>query len=58
MAKTKKPATIKYSKEQLVRSKRYANRRDLLGALLEDSERYSFDEADALLKKYMKGKVN
>lgn len=52
-----KPAATKYSKEQLVRSQRYANRRDLLGALLKDGKSYTFDEADDLLNKYMKGKV-
>ena len=47
----------KYSKEQLVRSQRYAHRRDLLGALLKDGKSYTFDEVDDLLNKYMKGKV-
>lgn len=61
MAKTtvaKKPTITTYTKEQLLRCKRYINRRDLLGALLTDGARYSFKEVDALLDKYMKGKVN
>ena len=53
----KKPTATKYTKEQLVKSQRYMTRRDLLGALLKDGERYSFSEVDALLVKYMKGKV-
>jgi len=53
-----KPAAIKYSKEQLIRSDRYMKRRDLLGALLKDGERYTLAEVDAKLDTYMKGKVN
>ena len=47
-----------YTKEQLAASKRYANRRDLIRALLEDGKAYTLKEADALIEKYMKGKVN
>lgn len=46
-----------YSKEQLAASKRYAAKRDILSILLEDGKSYTFDEVDALIKKYMKGKV-
>lgn len=47
-----------YSKERLAASKRYANRRDLILALLEDGKAYTLDEVDGLIEKYMKGKVN
>lgn len=47
-----------YTKEQLAASKRYANRRDLIRALLENGKAYTLKEADALIEKYMKGKVN
>lgn len=47
-----------YKKEQLVASKRYANRRDLIRALLEDGKAYTLNEVDGLIEKYMKGKVN
>ena len=47
-----------YTNEQLAASKRYANRRDLIRALLEDGKAYTLKEADALIEKYMKGKVN
>lgn len=53
-----KPAATKYAKEQLIKSDRYMKRRDLLGALLKDGERYTLKEVDAMLDKYMKGKVN
>lgn len=50
--------TATYKKEQLVASKRYANRRDLIRALLEDGKAYTLNEVDGLIEKYMKGKVN
>lgn len=53
---TNKTAAI-YSKEQLVVSKKYATKRDIISALLENGKSYTLDEVDALIKKYMKGKV-
>lgn len=38
-------------------SKRYANRRDIIMALLEDGKAYTLNEVDGLIEKYMKGKV-
>lgn len=46
-----------YTKEQLLASKRYANRRDVISVLLEDSKTYTLTEADAQIEKFMKGKV-
>ncbi|MGE4214142.1 MAG: hypothetical protein AB7E42_05110 [Anaerotignaceae bacterium] len=57
----KEPETIaesKFTKAQLVNSKKYANRRDLLTAMLKDGESYSHSEADKLIEDFMKGKVN
>lgn len=51
------PAATKYTKEQILKSERYARRRDLLGTLLKNGGRYTLDEVDALLQNYMKGKV-
>lgn len=53
---TKKAAAV-YSKEQLAASKKYANQRDLISVLLADGKSYTFDEVDALIEKYKKGKV-
>ncbi len=52
-----KPVAPTHSKEQLLRAQRYAKRRDLLGALLEDGKRYTLEEVDTAIEKYMKGKV-
>ncbi len=48
---------VGFTKEQLLRSKRYVDRKDLLNALLDGSKLYSIDEADALIADFMKGKV-
>lgn len=56
MAKTEKAVAV-YSKEQLAASKRYATKRDIISALLENGKTYTLDEVDALIEKYMKGKV-
>ena len=49
--------TIKYKKENILRSKRYAKRRDALSFLLEDGKSYSLDEVDKILNTFLKGKV-
>ena len=53
--KTEQAAT--YTKAQLTASKKYANQRDIISALLDDGKAYTLDEVDALINKYMKGKV-
>lgn len=56
MAKNENTAAV-FSKQQLVESRKYANRRDLLKALLEDGKTYTVAEVDAAIEKFMKGKV-
>ena len=43
--------------KELAASKRYANRRDLIRALLDSGKRYTLDEVDRLIESYMKGQV-
>ena len=50
-------AEIKHSKKALLASNRYANRRDVLGVILEDEKDYSTADVDDLLDKFMKGQV-
>lgn len=50
------PTTL--SKEQLLKSRRYRSRRDLLYALLEDGRRYSRAEVDGLMDEFMKRGVS
>lgn len=50
-------AAVTYTADQLAASKRYANRRDLIRALLDSGKRYTLDEVDRLIESYMKGQV-
>lgn len=45
----------KFTKSQLVNSRRYIHRRDALNALLKDDELYSFAQVDDILKKFDEG---
>ena len=46
-----------FYKEQVIKSKRYANRKDALSFLLEDGKAYTYADIDGILDGYMKGKV-
>ena len=46
-----------FSKSQLVRCGKYHDRRDLVDALLDDSKKYTMEQVDKLIKKFMEGKV-
>ena len=46
-----------FTKMQLLKSKRYIERRDLLTVLLNDRKQYSHAEVDVLMDEFMKGKV-
>lgn len=48
-------APIKFTKKQLLKSKRYTYRQDALNALLKEGTSYSFDEVDKILEKFYKG---
>lgn len=50
-----KEVSTKFTKVQLIKSKKYMNRRDALNALLKDDIKYSFDEVDEILEKFYKG---
>lgn len=46
-----------YAKEQILASDRFCNRKDLAEAVLEKDRKYTLEEADKLVEKYLKGKV-
>lgn len=46
-----------FSKEQILASARFANRRDLVDALLDEDKSYTMKTVDNLVEKYMKGQV-
>lgn len=47
-----------FTKAQLMVSNKYANRRDLIGSLLDDNADYTIVQVDTLIEKYLKGKVD
>lgn len=54
MSAKKKPV---YTRDQLEKSERFRNQRDLIRALLEDGKAYSMREVEEKLELYRKGKV-
>jgi arginine repressor len=47
----------KFTKEALLKSKRFYDQRDIVNALLKDGAEYTISQVDSMIKKYMKGKV-
>ena len=54
--KTEKQEVV-FTKEQILASNKYSNRRDALGVILADGDTYTLEKVDSLLEKFMKGKV-
>ncbi|WLD27660.1 hypothetical protein CDIFMA2_15420 [Clostridioides difficile] len=50
-----KEENYKFTKEQIVNSKKYITRKDLLNAILKENELYSFSEVEEIINKFMKG---
>lgn len=46
-----------FGKEQILASARYANRRDLVDALLENGKKYTTKDIDKKIEEFMKGTV-
>ena len=44
----------KYTKGQLIKSKKYLDKVDLLNVLLQEDKSYSFSEVDSLINEFMK----
>lgn len=55
--KTKKEDEVLYSKEQIIASKKYSDRKDLLNVLLEENKEYSFTEIDEIIENFMNKEV-
>ena len=53
----KKVEPMKFEKEQILSSKKYSNRKDIINVLLEDGEQYSIEEVAKLISDYSKRKV-
>ncbi|MEJ6457261.1 hypothetical protein LH399_11075 [Fusobacterium nucleatum] len=55
--KIKKDDEVLYSKEQIISSKKYSNRKDILNVLLKDDEEYSFSRIDEIIENFMNKEV-
>ena len=53
----KETAEVKFTKSQLIKSKKFAGKADVLNALLSDDEFYTIGNAEGIVEKYLKGKV-
>lgn len=47
----------KFSKEQLVNSTKFINKRDALSTLLEDNKKYTVEECETMLKQFYDKKL-
>jgi hypothetical protein len=47
---------LKFTKKQFVNSQRFAKRRDLVNALLDDDETYSIEEVELKINNFLNGK--
>lgn len=52
-------APVTFSKEQILTFKKFATRRDLLTVKLDENQRYTMDQVEAVIRDFMtpKGKV-
>lgn len=61
MAKGKKVETIiedRFTKQQIVNSKKFKDNVDLLNTLLKDDKLYTLEEVNKTIEDFRKGKVN
>lgn len=57
-SKKKDTGQSMFSKEQIAASDRYADKRDLVIALLDDSKKYTYATVDKVIEDFLKGKVS
>ncbi|WP_236913337.1 hypothetical protein [Clostridium sp. Cult1] len=56
MAKTTKKTENKFTKSQVLESKKFTNK-DLINAILEDGRMYTLKEVEKIINNYLKRKV-
>lgn len=54
----KQEAVSTYSKEQIIQSKKFKSRVDVLRVILDENKTYTIADVENELNKFMKGKVN
>ena len=53
-----KKEDVKFTKEQILKSKKFKNRVDLIRVILQDNESYTLQELKKEIDKFMKRRVN
>lgn len=56
MTKRKTDSPV-FSKQDLLRAKRYSDKRDILNALLKDGETYTIEQVDKIIKTFLSKEV-
>ena len=54
----KKLEAVTFTKEQILASNKYSDKKDVVSALLPNDFNGSLNEVDILIEKFMKGQVN
>lgn len=49
-----KKEIVKYNKKQLLNSKKYEYKKDVVNALLDDDKDYTIEEVDKIINKFLK----
>lgn len=49
---------LRFTKKQLISSKKFKDLKDVLAVLLTENKTYGVQEAEEIVQKFMKGKVN
>lgn len=53
-----KKEDVKFTKEQILKSKKFKNRVDLIRVILQDNKSYTLEEVQKEIDKFMKRRVN
>lgn len=53
-----KKEDVKFTKEQILKSKKFKNRVDLIRVILQDNKSYTLEEVEKEIDKFMKRRVN
>lgn len=53
-----KKEDVKFTKEQILKSKKFKNRVDLIRVILQDDKSYTLEEVQKEIDKFMKRRVN
>lgn len=56
VSKTKAPKVLKFTKKQFVNSRKFAKRKDLVNALLDEKKTYSIQEVEDKINDFLYGK--